>query len=283
MKQNDMYQTGRLTAQQVHTRKKQRRRKRRIRQLRFFFVLFVLIATVVLSLTVFFKIDTIKITGQTRYPENVIITQSNIELGNNLFLYNTAPIEKTIEESFVYIEKAKIKKRLPGTLEIVITEAREICTIETNGVYFVVSDGGKIVERVSSLKDGLYNVTGIDMSEYKVGQTIMGDGAESIQVLSKVTESVKNTSFEKITAIDLTDIYNIKIVYDNRITVKCGTHVEFDYKLEYAKAAIQAEEKSNKNVKGTLDVSYTHTSDKAVFSPSREDFSSTSSETVSEN
>jgi cell division septal protein FtsQ len=168
----------------------------------------------------------------------------------------------------VYIEKAKIKKRLPGTLEIIITPANEICTIETNGSYFVVSDGGKILERVTTLQNGLYNVTGVDMSNYKVGDVLHGDDGESIATLGKVTQSIIFTDFPKVTAINLTDIYNIELTYDNRITVKCGTYLELDYKLRYAKDAIKNEESNNSTVKGTLDVSYAHTTDRAVFSPS---------------
>lgn len=277
---NDAYSPQRMTAKQVYSRKAQRRRKRKLKQLRFFLIVFMLIALVTLSLTVFFKIDTIKITGQVRYSFDEIIEKSTLEKGKNLFLYKTNNAEKILEEEFVYIEKAKIKKHLPGTLEIVITEAVEVCTIEFNNLYYVVSGDGKVLETITDEREDLYNVKGIDMSQYKIGDSIKGDNAESVKLLSLVTNTIKQTNLEDITLIDLSDIYNINLQYQNRVTIKCGTQVELEHKLKYAKTILT--EKIKQSEEGTLDVSNSHTSENAVFSPKREENFPTSSDTSSE-
>ncbi len=277
---NDAYSPQRMTAKQVYSRKAQRRRKRKLKQLRFFLIVFMLVAIVTLSLTVFFKIDTIKITGQVRYSFEEIIEKSTLEKGKNLFLYKTDNAEKILEEEFVYIENAKIKKHLPGTLEIIITEAKEVCTIESANGYYVVSNEGKVLEKITSERDDLYNIKGIDMSQYKIGDSIKNDNAESVKVLSDVTNSISEVGISDITFIDLSDIYNINITYQNRITIKCGTQVELKHKLKYAKTILN--EKISITDEGTLDVSYSHTSENAVFSPNREENLPTSSETSSQ-
>lgn len=277
---NDAYTPQRMNAKQIQTRKAQRRRKRKLRQLRFFLIVFMLVAIVVLSLTVFFKIDTIKVTGQVRYSHEEIIEKSTLEKGKNLFLYKTADAEKIIEQTFVYIEKAKIKKHLPGTLEIVITQAKEVCTIESQGEYFVVSDEGKVLEKISYTRDDLYNVKGVDMSEYKIGDTLKNDNAESVKTLTQITKAIDETDFTGVTLIDLSDVYNISITYQNRVEIKCGTYVELSHKLKYAKAILN--EKIKPTEHGTLDVSSSHTSENAIFSPKHEEILPTSSDTSSE-
>lgn len=277
---NDAYSPQRMSAKQIHSRKAQRRRKRKLKQLRFFLIVFMLIAIVVLSLTVFFKIDTIKVTGQVRYSHDEIIEKSTLEKGKNLFLYKTADAEKIIEESFVYIEKAKIKKRLPGTLEIVITQAKEVCTIEAQDGYYVVSDEGKVLEKTTQIRPDLYNVKGIDMSKYNIGDSLKNDNAESVKTLSEVTNSIAEVELSGITLIDLSDIYNISITYEERVEIKCGTQVELSHKLKYAKAILN--EKIKQTEYGTLDVSSSHTSENAVFSPNREENLPISSDTSSE-
>ncbi len=278
---NDAYSRERMTAKQINMRKAQRRRKRKLRQLRFFLVLFMLVAVVVLSLTVFFKIDTIKITGETRYSHEEIIEKSGLVKGKNLFLYNIAGADDVITQNFVYIENVKIKKHLPGIIEVVVSEAKEVCTIEIAGGYFVVSDEGKVLEKTLKLRDDLYNVKGIDMSKYKVGDNIKNDKADSVKALGEITKAIDKAGMSDITFIDLSDIYNIEITYQNRVKIKCGTQVELDYKLKYAKTILA--EKIGTNEEGTLDVSYVHTTENAVFSPKRDEITqTTSSETSSD-
>ena len=49
----------------------------------------VICAAVVMALTLFFRVDTIEVTGTERYTEKDVIEASGIQLGDNLFLLNT--------------------------------------------------------------------------------------------------------------------------------------------------------------------------------------------------
>lgn len=48
----------------------------------------VICAAVVMALTLFFRVDTIEVTGTERYTEKDVIEASGIQLGDNLFLLN---------------------------------------------------------------------------------------------------------------------------------------------------------------------------------------------------
>ncbi len=282
---NDANSPQRMTAKQINMRKAQRRRKRKLKQLRFFLVLFMLACVVTLSLTVFFKIDKIRVTGISRYSSEAIIEKSELVTGKNLFLYNTSGAGKKVTENFVYIQSAKVKKYLPGTLEIVVTEAKEVCTIEGNDGYYVISDEGKVLEKTEMIRTDLYNVKGIDMTPYKIGSIIEGNSAESVKTLNEVTNAADAVGLKNITLIDLSDIYNIEITYQDRVVIKCGTQVEIEYKLKYAKKIL--EENLSEIERGTLNVSTVHTTENAVFSPYHEEMlpsssEETSSETTSE-
>ena len=50
----------------------------------------VICAAVVMALTLFFRVDTIEVTGTERYTEKDVIEASGIQLGDNLFLLNAA-------------------------------------------------------------------------------------------------------------------------------------------------------------------------------------------------
>ncbi|MGN1203127.1 MAG: cell division protein FtsQ/DivIB, partial [Eubacterium sp.] len=69
-------------------------------------VAFVAVGTV-LSLTVFFQIDTINVTGNTIYTKDEILAQCTIDKGENLFLSDTETAKEMLEQNLPYIYNAE--------------------------------------------------------------------------------------------------------------------------------------------------------------------------------
>lgn len=245
-------------------------------------VFFVVIALTTLSLTVFFKTETIKVTGNTKYDETAIIEKSGIEMGENLIMLNSPKVADTLKEEFVYIEGVRVKKNIfTGTAQILITEAEPFCTLRTENDFYLISRQGTILERLPQTPENMYTVIGLDINDAMIGNTLNSEGDEQLTVLEEIFGAIENTQMERITEIDVSDVLNISANYDNRINVEFGTSTELEYKMKYAKEVLVNKIKSYE--RGTLDVSYCHTSPNVVFSPTREDLSSeTSSEEVVE-
>lgn len=267
----------RNSAQIMRSRKLKRRRKRRIKRLAAMLVLFVLVAVITLSLTVFFKVETITISGNTHYAEQDIIEKSGIRIGENIILLKSQNAVDALKKEFVYIENARVKKNIyTGTAQIIVEEAQPFCTLKAGeGEYYLISRGGTILERFNQQPDGMYTVTGLDISGSMIGSTLDSEGNEQLQILEEMFSAIENTGLSKITDIDVSDVLNIVVNYDNRVDVEFGTHAELEYKAKYAKEILEKEIKPYE--RGTLDVSYCHTTPNAVFSPSREDLSSADS------
>ena len=75
----------------------------------------VICAAVVMALTLFFRVDTIEVTGTERYTEKDVIEASGIQLGDNLFLLNKYEAARSIAEQLPYIdiEDIRIRRELP--------------------------------------------------------------------------------------------------------------------------------------------------------------------------
>lgn len=84
----------------------------------------VICAAVVMALTLFFRVDTIEVTGTERYTEKDVIEASGIQLGDNLFLLNKYEAARSIAEQLPYIdiEDIRIRRELPDTLLIDVAE-----------------------------------------------------------------------------------------------------------------------------------------------------------------
>lgn len=257
----------------MRSRKLKRRRKRRTKQLIVLLVFFVLVAVTTLSLTVFFKTQAVTITGNTRYNEEDIVEKSGIILGENLIMLNTSQVSETLKEEFVYIEEVRIKKNIfTGTAQITVREAEPFCTLMVENGYYLVSRGGTILERLSNDREDMYTVTGLSISGDIIGQKLNSEGDEQLSVLEEIFSAIEKTGITNITEINVEDVLDIVINYENRIDIEFGTRTELEYKMKYAKEILEKSIKSYE--RGTLDVSYCHTTPNAVFSPIREDFSS---------
>ena len=78
---------------------------RRRRRGRFSFLCILLIAgAVVAALTVFFKVQSITVSGNARYTSEEVVAASGIEIEDNLFLLNKYSAAQAIFEKLPYVE-----------------------------------------------------------------------------------------------------------------------------------------------------------------------------------
>ena len=60
---------------------------------------------VVAALTLFFRVDTVVVTGMERYTEREVVDATSIESGDNLYLLNKNAVARNIHAQLKYIKK----------------------------------------------------------------------------------------------------------------------------------------------------------------------------------
>ena len=99
-----------------------RRHTRRRRHHRSVAVLYKLLSVVVISgaivaaLTLFFKVETITVSGTTEYSSEEIITASGIQQGDNLIALSPSRIAARIRSRLPYVSSVSIRRALPDTV-----------------------------------------------------------------------------------------------------------------------------------------------------------------------
>ena len=258
--------------------RKARRRKRLL--LIFYLVTFLIAigAAVVLSITVLFRIDTIQVTGQSRYTEQEIVQMSGIKVGENLFLADTATAKQQIEEKLPYIGRAKVSRRLPAKILITVEEAEISGAVEYNGGYAIVSPEGKVLEITSAIPEGYSLIEGLDLKSADLGKKIVYEDPEKQEMFTELAQSLAEHGIAPITRMDLTNLYDIVVEYDGRITMEFGLPSDIDFKVRFAKTILS--EPDMADAQGVLDLSYCKESNRANFeeNASREEPESSSEE-----
>lgn len=83
--------------------------------------------------TVFFQVETVAVTGNSRYSQEEIIKATGIQTGDNLFRMNKFQIAHQVLQDLPYVEEVTIRRSLPSTIVITVKEWDAVARVEAPG------------------------------------------------------------------------------------------------------------------------------------------------------
>ena len=245
------------------------------------------VAAVFLALSVFFRVETIAVAGAEKYSPWMVRQAAGVEPGDALLSIGEARVASRIRMKLPYVDEIKVGVRLPGTVEIQITELQVTYSIEDeNGAWWLISADGRAVEQVTLDKAlGYTRVEGLAIRTPQPGKQVQAlpgqiidpdegtavsqDQSDADQQLTALIDIM--TALEEyriigeITLIDVTDVANLRLEYPQLLTVRLGDFEKLNHKISYLSAAVEELADSQS---GELDVSFEYT-ESAVFTPAR--------------
>lgn len=192
-------------------------------------------AIAVMLLTPLFDIEEIKVSGSAVVPAESIVYASGIGVGQNIFRVGISEAENAIR-ALQYIDTVEIKRRLPDTIEIIVTEGTVKAYINSNGTYFGISIDGKILNSVAPTQSeaGRPVVEGLEIADPAVGSYYKALSPKKGAILENFLREFDDMGIiGEITSIDLSLGENIKFRYNTHLQVNFGTSEEFEYKLRF--------------------------------------------------
>lgn len=224
-------------------------------------IIFVVALGAVLSLTVFFHINNVTVSGNEKYTSEEILAQCTIDKGENLFMSDTASAEERLEQTLPYIYNAQIKRKLPDTIEIKITEATPAYSIKNDDkTYILLDDNFKVLELNAEKSQGI-KISKAEIKSSVSGLKIEFSDSDVGECLEKLALAVKENEFTEITSIYSNNISDNYVVYDGRIKFQLGNCDDIDKKIYKGLAACEQLNESSPNVKGTMTIS----DDKSIY------------------
>ena len=207
----------------------------------------IICAVIVAALTLFFRVDTIVVTGEERYTEEEVAAATGVAQGDNLFLLNKRDVDTNIKRELPYVEDTRINKKLPDVLLVeIVKECKTPLAVIQDGSAWLVSARGKIVEqRPAGEASDCGTITGCQLLAPSVGTklalaTEYEGQKESLLDLMKALE--KAGIMDKVNAIHLEDLAVLVMDYEGRFQVELPYHADYDYKLQYLLAAVENED-----------------------------------------
>lgn len=237
--------------------KNRKRRRRRSGTPVLLVLLCVIIAAVavITAMTIFFKIGQIQLTGDTRYTRQQVAEATGLELGGNLILFDKNTVLRRLRESCPYLDSIQVRRRLPDTVEVIVTECVPAAAIRWEGGWWLIDREGKLLERQTSApQNSLTEITGLTLVEPKAGafaEIFEEDAKKPMILLLNTAED--DGILQDIGAMDFFQQYDIRFTYTERFTVKLGSTEELEKKLRFLHVIV--EEKLGQNVTGEIDLS----------------------------
>ena len=235
-----------------NSEKARQKRKRVIRVYMQIIFTVVFLIMLILSLTIFFNIEKITVTGDGQFDEAEIITASGLEYGENMFLTKMSRHAEQIMQDDVYREACEIKRKLPTGIEISVTVCQPLACLEAENDYLIMSTTGKIFDRSDTPVPELYLIKGSE-PVYDLEPGMMFESADDegkLNAMLSVCNAMKSRNTEKVSYIDITDRYNIKYLFDDRVEVRLGSVNELEYKLKFTEIILS--EKIGSKTEGVL-------------------------------
>lgn len=268
---------ARRRAQKAAQRKPKPRKKRRavrVKNHRFWKDLFIMLAitvAVILSISIFFKVKTVDVTGMEYYNAEQIRAVSGIMQGDNLLTLSKATAASKIQAELPYVREVQIKRELPSRVVIAVKEFDVSYAVkDAQGNDWLITAGGDLLEQVDARTASEHvAVTGFTVQDPVAGQqfvvqTTQEDAASTAQqqAVVKLLSALEQSDIaDHVASIDVSASFDLSFWYGDQFHVLLGTADELEYKLQYLSEVIK---NLDSYASGEIDVSFSNER-KAIF------------------
>jgi hypothetical protein len=166
-------------------------------------------------------------------------------------------LNEKLSSELAYIGSVTVKRRLPSTLELVIKKTDAKLGVAMNGYFTLLDENGKVLEKdLETVGENIILANLGEIESAELGKVIVLKENRALTKLNAVLDECKKVGINDISLMDLSDIYNIKLVYQGRITLELGeTDSEnLNSKLALGKAALDKQNEENNLYRGTINL-----------------------------
>lgn len=242
------------------------------------------VIALLLGISVFFKVETIMVSGNVKYTAWDVSNASGIKEGENLLTFGIPQAVARIQAALPYVEDVRIGIKLPNTVNIEIVESEVVYSVKaSDDTWWLVSSAGKVVEKVpDGGQKGYTEILGVALDSPVAGEQVVAfestgtqTDAEGNPIPVTVTQAQRLTTalditdylerngiIGKATSIDVSDLGSIELWYGQQYQVELGDDSQLLYKISCLKSAL---DKMEPYQSGILDISFTTWPDQVGF------------------
>lgn len=194
--------------------KAKKKRKKVFRTIKVLLLIGVILGgTIYFLLSPIFNITEINVSGNSKISSEEIISLSGIQKNENTFKINKKTVKDKIREN-PYIDTISIKRTLPDSITIYVTERVATYRINKANTYMLINNQGYMLE-ITDEENNLPIITGLQTTDEEIqeGNRLRVEDLEKLEDVLKISESAKtNEIYGLITEIDISEKDNYRLV-----------------------------------------------------------------------
>lgn len=247
---------------------------------------------VILGMSIFFKSRNVMVSGAEKYTEWEVKEAAGIAENDALLTLNKAKVTTRIRKALPYVGDVRVGIKLPDTVMISIKELDVVYAIaDNNGGWWLLDAGGRVVDTTNVASAENYTkILGVKIQNAVIGEQAVAAKEELPSEENTQTETTETqlppveiptgqmleaavqviSALEKcgvmgtIVSVDVTDLQELTIWYENRYEVNLGNTVRLEEKIAAMKSTIK---KLGEYQSGYMDASYTTWPDRIYVRP----------------
>ncbi len=243
------------------------------------------VIALLLGISVFFKVETIRVSGNEKYTAWDVSQASGIQMGENLLTFGIPQAVARIQAALPYVQSVRIGIKLPGTVHIEIVENEVVYAVQSGSdSWWLINSQGKVLEQVpGGGLEGYTRILGVSLAGPKAGEQAQAQELEASELVDAdgdpipvtVTQAQRlqtaldiadylerNGIIGKIATIDVQDMGDLELWYGQQYQILLGEETELSYKISCLKSAL---EEMAPYQAGILDISFTTWKDQIGF------------------
>ena len=197
MKNNQRRKQQERISKEEARRIKARKRARRITEISILLII-IIGGSVFALISPIFNIKNINVIDNDQVSSDTIQSLSGLQKDENIFRFITLNVESKIKQS-PYIEDVKIKRVLPGEVQIKVKErTRKFCIPYLNSYAFINSQG--YILEISEDRQNIPVIKGLATSEEQIieGQRIKEEDLEKLEIFIKIMNTFKDNNLDNL-------------------------------------------------------------------------------------
>ena len=238
------------------------------------------VVAVVFAISLFFRVQTVNVSGTDKYTPWEIMQASGIKEGDNLLSLPKAKISGRITAALPYVGSVRVEIQLPDTVNIEVAELDVVYAVQdTMDRWWLMTAEGKIVERIlGEPAKGIAQILGLRLEDPEVSrQAVAADnaddtvtrGSDRLSVALTILQYLEDNSIiGDVDSVNVEDLGALVLWYDNQYMVKLGDTSRLEYKIRCLYSAVNQMETYRS---GVLDISFTTWPDQLGYTPFEED------------
>ncbi|MBQ8082651.1 MAG: FtsQ-type POTRA domain-containing protein [Clostridia bacterium] len=209
------------------------------------------------------------ITAAVKYNDKfIVLNESNkvLATANNIDALNSLVERQAKKKADASPKKTQKKTTEKSTTTTTVTTTTTTTTVQTEPV---TDENGMIVDpsTVTAPQDiaggedllgadaSVTVITGVKVKEAKVGYPLKASNAKVFETYKEIRAAMDRWGVKDITAVDLTKITDIRLTYQQRITILLGSASGLDRKAAMCAKVLEEQNKVSTEQKGTIDLS----------------------------